>query len=109
MPKAIESYFLMKKMYIDKLQDSTGEIDYMIRGKGLTQNSIKYAYKSFNNDPMKLYESIYNGNSQTFDLTKGQPCFSMNKNMTVSTLKKFERRIKTTYAEGKRDDYFKNN
>ena len=107
MPKAIESYFLIKKMYIDKLQDSTGEIDYMIRGKGLTQNSIKYAYKSFNNDPMKLYESLFNGNSQTFDLTKGQPCFSMNKNMTVSTLKKFERKIKTTYEEGKREDYFK--
>ncbi len=78
MPKSIESYFLMKKMYIDKLQDSTGEIDYMIRGKGLTQNSIKYAYKEFGNDPMKLYESLFNGNTQTFDLTKGQPCFSMN-------------------------------
>ncbi|KAK8881860.1 hypothetical protein M9Y10_044496 [Tritrichomonas musculus] len=36
MPKAIESIFLMKKMYVDKLSDSTGEIDYMIRGKGLT-------------------------------------------------------------------------
>ena len=31
----------------------------------------------------------------------------MNKNMTVSTLKKFERKIKTTYEEGKHEDYFK--
>ena len=34
MPVAIESYFLMKKMHVDKLQDSTGDIDFMIRGKG---------------------------------------------------------------------------
>uniref|UniRef100_UPI0025A57141 hypothetical protein n=1 Tax=Bacteroides acidifaciens TaxID=85831 RepID=UPI0025A57141 len=61
----------------------------------------------FNNDPMKLYKFIYNGNTQTFDLTKGQPCFSMNKNMTVSTLKKFERKIKTTYEEGNIENYFK--
>ncbi|KAK8836459.1 hypothetical protein M9Y10_037718 [Tritrichomonas musculus] len=104
MPKAIESFFLMKKMYVDKLQDSTGEIDYMIRGKGLTQNSIKYAA---NGDYMKLYQSIFNGKSQTFDLTQGQPCFSMNKNMTVSTVKQFQRTIKTTYDEGNRDEYFK--
>ena len=106
MPKAIESYFLMKKMYIDKLQDSTGEIDYMIRGKGITQNSIKYATKLFNNDTMKLYKYLYEGNSQTFDLTKGQPCFEMNKNMTVSTRTKFERKIKTNYEEGIIEKYF---
>ncbi len=51
--KAIESYFLMKKMYIDMLKDSTGSIDWMIRGKSLTPNSIKYSTKQFNNDYMK--------------------------------------------------------
>ena len=108
MPQAIESYFLMKKMYIDKLQDSTGDIAYMIRGKGLTQNSIKYKYnEDFNGDVMKLYETLYNGNSITFDLAKGQPCFDMNKNMTVSTRKKFERCIKTEYESGCIDEYFK--
>ena len=107
MPESIESYFLMKKMYIDKLQDSTGEIDYMTRGKGLTEQSIKYAYKNeFDNDPMKLYKYLYEGNQQTFDLTKGQPCFQMNKNMTVSTLNEFKRRISTPYKEGKREKYF---
>ena len=106
-PVSIESYFLMKKMYIDKLQDSTKQIDYMIRGKGLTQASIKYATDSdHHSDYMSLYKSIYEGNSQTFDLTKGQPCFSMNKNMTVSTVKAFARTIKTTYEEGKLEDYF---
>ena len=56
---------------------------------------------------MELYRSIYEGNNQTFDLTKGQPCFAMNKNMTVSTVKAFSRTIKTTYEAGKRDEYFK--
>ncbi len=106
-PVSIESYFLMKKMYIDKLQDSTKQIDYMIRGKGLTQASINYAADRWHHgNYMSLYRSIYEGKSQTFDLTKGQPCFSMNKNMTVSTVKAFSRTIKTTYEEGKRSEYF---
>ncbi len=107
MPVSIESYFLMKKMYIDKLQDSTGQTDYMIRGKGLTQASIKYAADRWHHSNyMELYRSIYEGKSQTFDLTQGQPCFAMNKNMTVSTVKSFSRTIKTTYEEGKRESYF---
>ena len=55
---------------------------------------------------MKLYEYIFNGHSQIFDLAKGQPCFEMNKNMTVSTKEQFKRKIKTTYEEGNRDEYF---
>ena len=107
MPKAIESYFLMKKMYIDKLTDSSGEIDYMIGGKGLTLNSIQYAYnQEFEKNPMKLYKYLFEGHTQEFDLTQGQPCFSMNKNMTVSTLNHFKRKIKTDYEEGKREKYF---
>lgn len=71
MPESIESYFLMKKMYIDKLQDSTGEIDYMTRGKGLTEQSIKYAYKNeFDNDPMKLYKYLYEGINKHLILQK---------------------------------------
>ena len=105
MPYSVEAYFLMKKMYVHKITDSSNEIDYVIRGKGLTQNSIKYAAKG---DYMKLYQSIFNGNTQSFDLTQGQPCFSMNKNMTVSTVKSFIRNIKTTYDEGNRDEYFGN-
>ena len=97
----------MKKMYIDKLQDSTGEVDFMIRGKGLTQASIHYATEYFyNSNSMTLYKSIYDGKTVVFDLTKGQPCFSMNKNMTVSTVKTFTRSIKTNYEEGNRDEYF---
>ena len=55
---------------------------------------------------MKLYETLYNGKAQMFDLTQGQPCFSMNKNMTVSTVEKFTRTIKVKYEDGDRNKYF---
>ena len=107
MPWSIEAYFLMKKMYIHKITDSTNEIDYVIRGKGITLNSIYHAANSkFKGDLMKLYEYLFNGKSIQFDLTQGQPCFSMNKDMTVSTLNEFFRKIKTNYEEGKREKYF---
>ena len=106
-PWAIESYFLMKKMYVMKITDSTGEIDYVIRGKGLTLNSIlALAEEKFGGDVMKVYEAIYNGSQETFDLTKGQPRFSLNKNMTVSTLDVFKRRISTTYDKADALEYF---
>ncbi|KAK8836564.1 hypothetical protein M9Y10_037498 [Tritrichomonas musculus] len=76
-----------------------------IANSNIHANSIKHAA---NGDVMSLYQSIFDGNSQTFDLTQGQPCFSMNKNMTVSTVKSFIRNIKTTYDEGNRDEYFGN-
>lgn len=99
--------FLMKKLYIDKLTDSTGQVDYMIRGKGLTWNSIKHACETkFGGDYMALYKHMYEGNEQTFDLTKGQPCFKMNADFTVSTVKAFLRKTKTIYQEGNRDEYF---
>ena len=95
MPWSIEAFFLMKKMYIHKITDSSGEIDYVIRGKGVTLKSILYlAEEQFEGDVMKLYEALYNGETKTFDLTKGQPCFQLNKNMTVTTLNEFKRKIK---------------
>ena len=98
---AVESIFLMKKMYIDKLLLSDDTIDYMIRGKGITTESIKaVAHRQFNGDYMALYEHLYQGNEVTFDLTDGKPAFAMNKNMTVSTLNEFKRRIKTVYESG---------
>ena len=55
---------------------------------------------------MELYKFLFEGHTQEFDLTQGQPCFSMNKDMTVSTLKNFKRKIKTQYEEGNREKYF---
>ena len=105
---AIESIFLMKKMYIDKLLMSDGSVEYMFRGKGLTTNSIlALAEEKYNGDLMSLYEDLFDGNNLTFDLTKGQPCFRMNKNFTVLNINSFKRMIKTKYQEGNDDEYFK--
>jgi hypothetical protein len=100
-PFTTRSIFLMKKMYLDVLTDSTGEIGYHVRGKGLTQNSIKA-----HGDLVNLYESLYQGGEKTFDLTIGQPCFKMNKNMSISTLDEFKRKIKTNYEPGDVEKYF---
>ena len=55
---------------------------------------------------MELYKHLYNGNNVIFDLTRGQPMFKMNPNMTVNTIKNFKRKIKVTYEEGNREEYF---
>ena len=57
---------------------------------------------------MELYSHLYNGYNVIFDLTRGQPMFKMNPNMTVNTIKNFKRKIKTKYEEGNREKYFKN-
>ena len=44
-PTSKHSIFLGKKLYVDELIDSTGEVDYMVRGKGLTQECIKKILK----------------------------------------------------------------
>ena len=105
---AIESIFLMKKMYIDKLLMKDGTVEFMFRGKGLTTKSIlALARESFNNDLMTLYEDLFKGNTLTFDLTQGQPCFRMAKDLSVVNIEEFKRKIKTEYEEGKEDEYFK--
>ena len=77
-----------KKCYIDKIQESTGEIDYVFRGKGLTQNSILHTAE-LKEGLMNLFKSLFDGNVESFDLTYGQPSFNMNKNFIVETIKKF--------------------
>lgn len=105
-PKSIEAYFIAKKLYIDHLQDSTGEDDFMIRGKGLTQLSIKHA-GDINNGLLKLYEKLFKGEEVQFDLAYGQPCFDMKNDFTISSRKTFIRKISSAYDIGKREDYFK--
>ena len=40
-PVSIHSIFIAKKVYLDILTDSSGKADYMVRGKGSTQVSIR--------------------------------------------------------------------
>ena len=74
----------------------------------LTQKSIEHAGE-LKGGLMNLYKSLFEGNSESFDLTYGQPSFNMNKNFTVETRKIFIRSTKTTYEEGNRDNYFISN
>lgn len=91
---SIESIYLGKKCYIDKLSDGTG-IDYHIRMKGVPTQSIKYFAKQNNVDVFNIYEDLYIGKKLTFDLAcDGEKCcFQFNKDMTIESLYKFERDI----------------
>lgn len=94
-PVSIESYFLGKKAYIDKLTNDDGEIAYHIRMKGVTGSCIELeANRKFDGDVMMLYNHLANNNNLTFNLTDVKAKFKNNKNKTVSNLTEFKRTIK---------------
>ena len=94
-PVSIESYFLGKKAYIDRLQDDAGNLGYHIRMKGVTGACIELeAERQFNGDVLKLYEELAKNKIITFDLTDVAPKFKNNKNRTVCNLHNFKRKIK---------------
>ena len=104
---AIESYFLMKKTYIDKLQLEDDSIAYMTRAKGITKNArYARANESYNGNVMEMYKALFNGEEIEFDLTKGQPQFEMNKDMTITNRINFLRKLKTQYEIGYQEEYF---
>lgn len=111
-PIAVESIFLMKKFYIDKLVDKSGKQDvykYHIRCKGITNESMDaLVEKEFKNDVMSVYEYLFkhNDNILTFDLLDGKTRFKHNADMTISTLEKFTRKVHCTYDEGDINNYF---
>ena len=104
---AVESLFLMKKTYIDKLILNDASYGYMSRAKGVPfyTREIK-ANEDFKGSMWKLYKYLYKGKSLEFDLCKGHPQFKMNKNMTIQNRVSFPKTIKTTYEEGKEEEYF---
>jgi hypothetical protein len=85
--KAVESYFVEKKTYIDKLQDDAGQECYHIRCKGNPAKCIVHkCNESYGGDPMRLYKEFFEGQGVKFDLTTGGNCvFKSNKNHTMST------------------------
>ena len=90
--QSVESYFLGKKAYCDKLMNESGEVDYHLRLKGIPNNLLETEYA----DPMELYKKMYNGEPYKFNLLKLRPSFEMNKNMTIKTRTEFNRQIKFT-------------
>lgn len=103
-PVSIESYFITKKCYIHKLTDSTGEIGYAFRCKGITKQAIERRCKEIGF--MNLYKSLFDGNKQVFDLAEQAPVFEFNDDFTVMSLKNFIRTIKTDYETGLTEEYF---
>ena len=94
-PVSIESYFLGKKAYIDKLTNDNGEIAYHIRMKGVTGACIELeAKRQFNGDVMALYKYLADNNKMQFNLIDVAPKFKSNKNRTVCNLNDFKRTIK---------------
>ena len=105
----MESIFVAKKIYMDKLTDSTGDIGYHLRGKGITQQSIKaLTNEKYNGDFVKTYEALYNEDTLTFDLTAGQPSFAFSSDFTVSSRSEFLRKVKCILPKGSVEDYFEN-
>ena len=99
MPISVESYFLGKKMYCDKLVDKDGNIGYHLRMKGIPNDTLWSVIKSkYNNEPLKLYEDIFNDNKVTFDLCENRVQFKMDKSMNIHSLDHFYRTI--TRPEG---------
>ena len=118
MPIATRSCFVMKKTYIDQLQNSCGEIAFHIRMKGIVPdvivekanemfpNDIQCEYRDglvfpigsvSNNEEYSifhLYTSIYDGETIAFDLatSKLHPSFDL-KDFHVSTRDHFIREI----------------
>ena len=91
---SIESIYLGKKCYIDKLSDGTG-IDYHVRMKGVPTQSIEYYANNNNLTMFEVYEKLYIGEKITFDLACGgeKCCFDYRADMTIKSLYKFERDI----------------
>lgn len=78
-PVAVESIFLGKKSYIDKVKcvnNNVESFEFHIRMKGIPSGCIKqkfYKYKgskkpSVKETPMDLYKKLYNGESVTYNL-----------------------------------------
>lgn len=97
---AVESIFLGKKCYIDKLcgKDENGNIvyDYHIRMKGVSDNAIKHKAKVEQKSFMEIYDRLFRGVGETFDLCCGgeKPVFEFNSNYTISSKKTFPRTLK---------------
>ena len=76
---AVESWFLGKKAYLDKLD--TGK--YHVRMKGVPGAAIE--------NEEETYKRLYNGEKMEFDITKGSTKFNFNKDFTVRTNNDFKR------------------
>jgi hypothetical protein len=94
---AVESIFLGKKCYIDKISgsDNPKVFDFHHRMKGIPNKSITHYALKNNEDIMEIYKDLYNGTSKIFDLSCGglKCAFAYDKDFAIKTLRIFEREI----------------
>lgn len=82
---AVESVFIMKKVYIDKLFLKNGSFAYHKRGKGFPAEALT----------LENYLDIYNGKPFTIELTDYGVLFEHFKNGNIGTRTTFKRTIMT--------------
>jgi hypothetical protein len=94
---AVESCFLGKKSYIDKVRLVNNDVvsyGYHIRMKGIPRDIVlKTAEKEFNNDPMALYNYLYEGNKVNFNLLDGRVKFEGQKNYEMKSALEYTREL----------------
>ncbi|ELP87952.1 hypothetical protein EIN_417710 [Entamoeba invadens IP1] len=87
---SIESYFLGKKAYCDKLTNENNEIEHHLRLKGIPNNLLNCQYE----DPLELYKKLYDGESFNFNLLQLRPSFEFTKDFKIKSRSQFCRNIK---------------
>ena len=95
--RSVESVFLGKKTYVDKLQgDEEGVYDYHIRMKGVSGDAINHKVLEEGDSVVDLYERMFSGEEITFDLCCGgnKCCFETMSDGLMTSREIFERRIR---------------
>ena len=127
MPISVESYFIGKKTYCDKLVDSDGNVGYHLRMKGIPNETLWGKIKGeFHGEPLKLYKAMFSDEELTFDLCQERVqlykamfsdeeltfdlCqervqFKMNKSMNIHSMDHFWRKVKRPQSYTKAEIY----
>ncbi|ELP86280.1 hypothetical protein EIN_114440 [Entamoeba invadens IP1] len=87
---SIESYFLGKKAYCEKLSNDKNEVAHHLRLKGIPDNLLNCQYE----DPLELYKKLYDGESFNFNLLQLRPSFEFTKDFRIKSRSQFCRNIK---------------
>lgn len=85
-----------KKCYIDELETPSGAIFHHIRLKGIPEATIReHANQCHGGDLMSLYQSLYMGKAEEFDLLAGgRVSFQRGPDLEYTSRKEFRRRVK---------------
>ena len=84
---AVESIFLGKKSYIDRIQDENGNQAFHIRQKGIPSKCLQfYCDQQYEANPFEMYLELFQGEAIDFELSSGGNClFRTGKDHLVST------------------------